>query len=319
MPAQSSRARAGLTTSLVARRVTIALLTGAFTLGITALAQGELFSVTAVTLSVLLGGITLLTQVLIDFEKAITNVDQAVEERFSRASESARLLDAVGASALDGTKVTELLENSARVGPAVPPLLKGVAETEVARTSRFLHQLVGGEVVYDDGEDRDWLLSLTRNARLTIDATSTTTVDGRGPSFADGFWSSDLGNRYLRAQSDAVVRHGVEIRRLFIVKDFEEFNEAPFASIAESQEKAGIKILPLQRDKVPTTLRPSLIDFILFDQVLSYEVIPTPSSSPTPEFLNTRLIRRPEHVTERRACFETLWNLAVDLRNQQGH
>ncbi|MBW8487677.1 DUF6879 family protein [Actinomadura parmotrematis] len=312
---QPPRARSVLTTSMVARRVSFALLTGAFTLGISALAQGEPFSITAITLSVLLGGVTLLTQVLIDFEKALAGVDQAFEDRFSRASESARLLDAVGASAVDGPLVTELLERAARLGPAVPPLLKDVGETEIVRASRFLGQLVTGEAVYEDGEDRDWLLSLTRNARLSIDATSTTTVDGRGPSFAEGFWSSDLGNRYLQAQSNAVVRRNVEIRRLFIVTDPEEFNGRLFASIAESQEKAGIKILSLPRERVPSTLRPSLIDFILFDQVLSYEVIPAPSSSPAPEFLNTRLIQRPEHVAERRACFETLWNLALDLRN----
>ncbi|WP_106396818.1 hypothetical protein [Actinocorallia populi] len=315
MPERSSRTRSTLTASAVARRVAAALLTGVLTLGISSLAQGEL-SASAINLSVLLGGIVLLLQVIIDFERAINNVDQSIKDRFTRASDMARLLDAVGSSAVDGMLATELLENAAGISPAAPPLIKGISETEVVRASRFLRQLAHGEVVYDDGEDRDWLLSLTRNARFAIDATSTTTVDGQDAGFARGFWSNDLGNRYLRAQNDAVLNREVRIRRLFIVQDLEEFNEPQFASIIESQEKAGIHILPLQRDQVPPTLRPSLIDFILFDQVASYEVIPKPSPSPTPEFLNTRLITRPEHVVERRTCFEGLWNLATELRDQ---
>jgi hypothetical protein len=66
----------------------------------------------------------------------------------------------------------------------------------------------GGYVAYD-GEDRDWLLGLTRHAQSSIDTTSLMAVDASGGGFGEGgLWSSDLGRRYLEVQREAVQRAG---------------------------------------------------------------------------------------------------------------
>ena len=59
----------------------------------------------------------------------------------------------------------------------VNPLLQRLARREVERVTLFVRQLpVGIEITYD-GEDRDWMLGLTREAQTSIDAISLSTVD----------------------------------------------------------------------------------------------------------------------------------------------
>ncbi|GAA3197186.1 hypothetical protein [Actinocorallia longicatena] len=213
-------------------------------------------------------------------------------------------------SALDASALAALLESVKRFEGPVPPLVKGIADAELHRVARFLRQLADGEAAYDDGEDRDWMLSLARTSTASIDATSTLVVDGLERGFKGGFWTGDLGHRYLRAQTDAV-RRGVTVRRLFILDSTADAGRPEFLSICRSQTAADIQVRVTDRESVPLTLRSSLIDFVVFDRAASYELIPAPSHSGAPTFLSTRIIRRAEHLKARIAQFETLWTLGA--------
>jgi hypothetical protein len=302
--------------SPLARRIFVTLLTGVLAYAITNLVkQPQIWSI---TLSVFLGGIALVTQVLLEFEKRVNSMEDVqraqresitkiVEDGFSRVNEATQLLGAVGASALDIPVITGLLDNATRLGPAVPPLVKAIAETEVTSTSQFLKQLVDEDATYD-GEDRDWLLSLVHNVTASVDATSTTTVDGNGAGFDEGFWLNDLGQRYLEAQGRAV-RRGVTVRRIFILDDADLATDPDFVYIARAQAALNIQVRHLVPDMVPPTLRSSMFDFVLFDGVISYEVTPAArlGGGVWPTIVNTRLILRHPHLTERSRRFEELW------------
>jgi hypothetical protein len=180
--------------------------------------------------------------------------------------------------------------------------------------SEFLKELSeGGNVTYE-GEDRDWMLSLTRNARSSIDATSLTTVDARGHGFVDGgLWSSDLGQRYLEAQRDAVQR-GVRIRRVFIMDRPGLANDPPFLEVCAFQRKLGIDVRVLDTTEIPNTRRTSLFDFILFDDVISYETTPASSiDGAVPAIVNTRLELRSNRVKDRIERYKDLYESARSL------
>ncbi|MDX6739812.1 DUF6879 family protein [Actinocorallia sp. A-T 12471] len=324
--------RRGAADGGVGRRVAVSVVLGLFSFGAAVVVDRAAIddvTVGALILAVLIGGIGFLVQLLVEFEQRLESVERrdqraqaelaagvrsgfaeltgVVEDRFAQSTRASRLLGAVRASAVDDGVVTRLLDNTAMLGVPAPPLVKAMAEAEINRASRFIQQLIQGEVVYADGEDQDWLLGLTRNIAVSLDATSTSLVDGVGTSFDGGFWTSGLGQRYLKAQDDAVER-GVRIRRLFIMRDYAEFTSPDFLPIAQLQINAGIQVRALQHDQVPRPLRSSLIDFILFDDAIRYEVIPDPSAPG--EFLKTHLTSEPTAVHERRQRFERLWDLA---------
>src|SRR5262249_4743213 len=148
---------------------------------------------------------------------------------------------------------------------------------EIGRMSEFLKELSeGGNVTYE-GEDRDWMLALARNANSSIDATSLTTVDAGGRGFVDGgLWASDLGQRYLEVPRDAVMR-GIRIRRVFIMDRPDLVADEGFLSVCNMQHEMGIEVRVLDSSAIPEVQRSSLFDFILFDDAISYET--TPASS----------------------------------------
>jgi hypothetical protein len=302
--------------SPLARRIIVTLAAGLVTYAVTNLVkQPQIWSI---TLSVFLGGVTLVTQVLLEFEKRVENmeilqrsqyrsINKVVEDGFSSVNEATQLLGAVGASALDLPVVTGLLDNAIKLGPALPELVRAVAQSEVTSTSQFLKQLSDGDATYD-GEDRDWLLNLARNVTATIDATSTATIDGNGSGFDEGFWVNDLGLRYLEAQAKAVQR-GVVVRRIFILDRPDVATDPDFLYICRAQAAVNIQVRRLDPDMVPPTLKSSLFDFILFDRAISYEVTPAAriSGGVRPSIVNTRLILRAEHLAERSSRFEEMW------------
>lgn len=307
--------RPALTTSAVVRRILVATATGGFAFLVSALADQS--PISSITLSILIGGVILLTQLLIDFEKRVEGIEIR-QQSANQINEATQLLQAVGNSALEPTVVTDLLQNTAHFGHHVPTVIRKFAEHEVARVGELLKQLSQGKAIYDDGEDHDWILSLTRVARRTIDATSTTTVDGYGSSFKGGFWASDHGQRYLKAQAEAIQGDNkVVIRRLFILENSDDLSDPDFLSIVQSQAAAGIKVMALHYDQVPAMLLGSRVDVILFDGEIAYELIPAPSSNPQPGYLMTHLITKPQHVTERKTSFESLWALAEHQRRER--
>lgn len=297
--------RSTLNARAVGKRIFAAIVTGVFAYLISALTNQE--PIVSLMLSLLIGGIVLLAQLLIDFGKVIEGLEVRMEG-VERVIEMARLHDAAGRSTLNTSIVARLLESTARFGDDDAPVVKAFAEYEVSKTADLLTQLNQGHVISHDGEALDWLLSVTRSITTSLDATSTVLVDGKGNGFEGGFWSSDSGRRYLKAQEDAIHGRQVTVRRLFIMENVADFNEDDFLPIAKTQMDAGIKIRALQYDRLPS-VQISPIDFILFDGKLTYELIP--SNDPYSQgYLHTFLNRMPAHVAERQAHFERLWEIA---------
>jgi len=307
----------------VLRKVFITLITGGVAFAITNITNQE--PALAVTLSVLIGGVTLLVQFLIEFEYRLREVqngqiDQArhieecVDERFRAISDATELFGLIEESAIQTELLSQVVRHATQIGPAVPELAHRFAHREIARVSEFLKDLGdGGEVTYD-GEDRDWLLGLTCSATDSILATSLTTVDG-GRRFLDGgLWVTDLGQRYLDAQREAVQR-GVKVRRVFIPDRSDLTREGGLDDVCRQHVAIGVDVRILDLSMASHLRRTSLFDFVIFDGVVSYEVTTGSwiDENVRPIVVNTRLVLRGSRVDERVGRFEELWEAAVPL------
>jgi hypothetical protein len=284
------------------------------------------------TLSAFIGGVTLVIQFLIDFEnrlKAVedrqsrhaTKIERLVREGFSKINEATELFGLVEASAFRTDVVTQLVRHSTQIDPGSHPLIYDFAQTEITRMSEFLKELSeGGDVTYD-GEDRDWLLALARNTRSTIDATSLSMSDSDGNGQVDeGLWNSDLGQRYLEAQRDAVDR-GVAIRRVFILDRPELARDPNVRKACELQQEIGIEVRLLDPAAIPGKRRSSVFDFVVFDGVISYELVPASKIGIDmgTVIANTRLVLRPHRVAERIQGFKDLWAAAKEMEPLAAH
>ncbi len=310
--------------STVPRKILVTGTTGLLAFLITTLARQD--TIWAIVMATFIGGVTLVVQFLIDFDKSMQRVEigqeqhaesieRLVREGFANINKATQLFGLIEASAVHTELVTQLVWHSTQIGPGMPSLISSFAQAEIARMSDFLKELTrGGDVTYD-GEDRDWLLSLTRSASRTIDATSLTTVDAGATGFVDGgLWTSDLGQQYLEAQRDAIER-GVVIRRVFIVDRRELVSDPGLRDVVRTHQAVGINVRVLAPGAIPPTRRASLFDFILFDDVMSYEVTPASriEDSMTPSVVHTRLVLRDLRVKERIQRFRDLWESAQEF------
>jgi hypothetical protein len=292
----------------VLRRVALTVLAGGTTYLATNLAdQPQMW---AITLSAFISGVTLVLQFLIEFEKRLASVEAA----FSKVSEAAELFHSVEASALGAEVLKRFVRDSTQLDGTASPLVLSLAQNEVIRTSEFLKELSEGREVSYEGEDQVWLLTLTRDARYTIDATSLTTVDGAGNGTDGGFWFSDLGQRYTKMQSSAIKR-GVSIRRVFVV-DRSKLTKQP--EVWGRQRDIGIKVRVLDLASIATLPRAAvdliLSDFIIFDDHISYEVAPVPIVGVDgSRIVSTRLVLRPVRVRELVERFNEIWAFAEEL------
>jgi hypothetical protein len=310
------------TRNRILRRIAISLIIGAFAYGLTELTGQPAYL--SLIVSVVLGGITLMVQFLMEFENRLTMVETSTAQHTARIEESVRvgfakindvteLFSLVEASALHTDAVTQLVRHSALLDPASPSLVFRFAQAEIARMSDFLKDLgEGGSVIYE-GEDRDWLLALVRSAEQSIDATSLTTVDAGGTGYVDGgLWTTDLGQRYLQTQREAVQR-GVRIRRIFvIVRPSGEVTDDDVLAVCRPQQEVGIEVRVLDSAGLPGN---ALFDFVLFDEAISYEVTPATrvDDSAPPAILNTRLELHTLRVHDRIQRFEHLWASAREV------
>jgi hypothetical protein len=312
----------------VLRKIAISLGIGALAYFITNLVAdaSQTLQIWSLTMSIFIGGLALVTQLLGDFGKRLAKVEMGqerhaheIEEQvktgFSTINEATKLFDLVEASALHTEGVIQLVRHSTQIDSASPPLVFRFAQAEISRMSEFLKDLGdGGNVIYE-GEDHDWMLSLTRSVSSSIDATSLTTVNAGGTGFVDGgLWASDLGQRYLDAQRDAI-HQGIRIRRIFILDKPDLANEEDFLDLCRLQKEVGVEVRILDSSAVPGLRRSSLFDFILFDDVISYEVTPASriEGATKPTILTTRLELRPARVRDRIQRFRDLWASARDL------
>jgi hypothetical protein len=132
------------------------------------------------TLSVFIGGVALVTQVLVDFVSRLVTVedsrqrhaehmDDLVLAGFAKVNEATALFSLVESPALRADVVIQLVRHATLLHPSPPQLIFRFAEAEIGRMSQFLKGL-GEGIVACDGEDRDWMLALAGQALSSIDA-----------------------------------------------------------------------------------------------------------------------------------------------------
>ncbi len=244
-------------------------------------------------------------------EAAATQIRTDVDRRFAQLT---NIPEAFGLRPLDHTRAAELVkvvQNAYAFEHHASPLANTFVQAEAQRFNLLLHQLRAGEGTYD-GEDRDWLLTLTRTCARTLDATSLTTTDAGGRlRFSGGFWESDLGLHYLELQADAVER-GVAIRRVFILENPKITEDPAYQAMCERQTRLGFEIRYLVPDMVSMSLYNKLDDFILFDNEISYEVVPSlTTGDQRPTISSTHLVLNRALVAKRVRQFGEIWDAAL--------
>lgn len=307
-------------------------------------------------MSIVIGGIVLLTQFLIDFESRLDALEKAQHESlkalaaeqqgrltalaasqqerfdelretqarnleearnliargFARVGDATKLFQKIEGSMLGVDDVAKLALSSSKIKNDSQPIVRDLAKHVIARFAEFLDNLSTGKEFIYDGEDREWLLGLTASVQKSIDATSLTTMDAGRRGFDGGLWTSDLGNRYLDLQREAIARRGVRVRRIFVF-DRPAFAEDPdFQSILRMQQQAGIQVRMLDENTIPDQLRKMVRDFIVFDQMITYDMRPEAYLPTTgkPSLLTTHLCPVPARVQELADRFERLWQSA---------
>jgi hypothetical protein len=316
----------------VIAKIAISVVIGLIAFAVSAALDSRLGTSTLVGLgtSIFVGGVAFITQFLIDVDHRVhflgralgklqhgyaSHIDETrevIKNEFTKINEATQLFGLVEASALKTDAMTQLVKNSTFI-PKEPSLIFDFAQSEINRLSGYLKELgQGGDVTYE-GEDRDWLLGLTRVATSTVDATSLTTVDAGGRGFVDGgLWTSDLGQQYLEAQREAI-RRDVKIRRIFIIDRPGLQNDDPdFTSILRQHAAIGVEVRTLRPNDMTPTRRASLFDFIVFDGVLSYQatIASRTVEQARPIIITTTLVTNTARVQERIDRFKDLWESA---------
>lgn len=302
----SSRSAAGSTAPRVPPvlfKTLVTALVGGLTYVLTDVTdQPEVWKLTS---SIFLGGAALIIQYMTDFERRLASVEdtlathntemkELVANGFARINEVTELFGLVDRSALPPERVTRLIRSATMVGSGAPVIMQAFARREVDRLTSLMENLVQKLVDYE-GEDHDWIVTLTGCASATIDATSTL-VDR-------DFWPSELGQRYLRAQRDAIEQHGVQIRRLFIIEKPED-NTMELGQLCDDQQSLGIEVRVLAlSDLSPIARMDETNDFIVFDETLSYEI----GSDLRGVNTKTLMDLRTDRVAKRVQRFRTLW------------
>jgi len=267
-----------------------------------------------ITLSILIGGIALILRFLVDFENRLAAVEQLekdgmtemkhlVGEAYSQISEATELFGLIEASALQTDLVTQLVRNSTQISPTSPPIVYHFVQAKIKETSDFLKQLAEGGTVTYYGEDRDWLLGLTRNATVSIDAISMAAVD-------HDLWQSEIGQRYLDAQRRAA-GSGKRVRRIFVLDSPAMAADPAIRRACEEQRDMRIDVRLLDRVAVPPPLRVQVRDLIIFDDTLAYETNPTTTADPRhAQIAETRLVLTDSRVKECAQLFRELWDVS---------
>ena len=250
---------------------------------------------------------------MVDTEVRISAVNERMAEGFAQIGKSAELSSMMERSVLGSELLTEFLETASQADGPVNPLMLRLARREVQQVASFVRQLpVGSEIAYD-GEDRDWLLGLTQEAELSIDAISLSTVDAGVRGLDSGLWTSDLGIRYLELQREAINRK-VRIRRIFVFENADmALDDEVFQRVTQMQRDVGVEVRMLDYQLIPHWMQSMIFDFIVFDGAISYETTAATTfsvSQTKPGILRTRLAPMPARVRDLEDQFEQLWEAA---------
>jgi hypothetical protein len=257
---------------------------------------------------------------IVDTEIRISAVGEHMAAGFAKIGRSAELSAMLERSILDTTLLTDFLEMAGRADGQVNPLLQRLARREIERVTSFVRQLpVGSEIAYD-GEDRDWLLGLTREAERSVNAISLSSVDAGMRGFDGGLWTSDLGTRYLELQREAIARN-VRIRRIFVFENEDLALDETFLRITQMQRDVGIQVRMLDHQLIPHWMQSTIFDFIVFDGAVSYETTPATTfaaGQTRPAIVRTLLAPMPARVRDLEYRFEQLWEAANPERQIDG-
>lgn len=324
------------------RKILVTGATGLFTFAGSAALDGVLQIDLAdqLILTAIVGGVTLLAQFLVDFERRITdleadsitrlgelaeeqsrNIEEArrvIDRGFQRISEATSLYTEIESSGLRTEALQKLVHRSAHIDGSSPPLVRDLAQREIERVSELLRALSHSHDHIYEGEEHDLLLGLTQLAQATIDTTSLMSVDGGADGYDGGIWTSDFGRRYLDLQRAATGR-GVRIRRVFVFDRPGRGVDETFWEIHRLQQDAGVDVRVLLAADLPGHYGSGLFDFIVFDRVLSYETTPSASTlapGTAPAIVTTRLVLD-ERVGARLDRFDTLWNAASEVTSRR--
>ncbi|GAA0989730.1 hypothetical protein GCM10009555_074220 [Acrocarpospora macrocephala] len=297
-------------------KILISFVFGGIVWGISELFQGGGLGVNdmwSILISLFAASAAFVAQHLIAVEKQNDAVRQELRDGLSRIDEATELFGLVEASAVQIDLVTQLVRNATGVDKEMPPLIQKFAQSEIERISTLLRELGEGDVTYE-GEDRDWLLGLARNVEHSIDALSLAVVDQGPGEFDGGFWITDAGQRYLEIQRERA-KAGVTIRRIFYVDTPERVRSETFQQISRMHVAAGVDVRVLTASQLTSAL--GVDDFIVFDGVVSYEIMASNTLSVgelvTHTFVRTLLILERPRVRQRIERFRELWELATAL------
>jgi hypothetical protein len=303
------------------RKIALTLATGGATYLLTNLTRQP--QIWVLTMSVFVGGVVLVVQFLVDVDNRLDRSDQRqvaeaarmrrlVGRRFAKVSKATELFGRVEAAQLRTGTVVELVQYATRLDLAQGSLLAKLTNAELRRTSAFLRQIVDNLHADYPGEEQDWLFALVDHAASSIKATSTIGPAGRG-LVDEGFWRSREAVAYLARHRDAVRRRGVRAQRIFIPYQPEVADEPEFRGAIQRNTAAGIQVRVLPWDAVPRE-RPISIDFILFDDEISYELVAAAPLGGEQHSLimSTQLELRADLVHRRTVLFDELWALAKE-------
>ncbi|MEU6574081.1 hypothetical protein [Streptomyces sp. NPDC046805] len=251
-----------------------------------------------VVTAVLFGGAILIVQFMITFAHQLGELRAVVEQRFVDIGQATKLFNRV--EELRGDGVPRLAENATKVLSVGPEILHDFARREIDRLATHMDHLTTLSAE-SPGENDDWILALAHSAKTSIDAISTSSVDR-------AFWSSEPAARYLDAQREAIQERGVRVRRLFIVRNPDEIGILD--QLCDEQQSLGIEVRVVALPHLPQqfTRRGNMLDFIIFDAAVSYEI----GADQVNVNYRTRVDFHPADVQDKMKRFNELWNVSAN-------
>lgn len=268
--------------------------------------QDELWKL---AMSIVIGGSALIVQYMVDFEKRLGSVEtgqrtqtRELHDHYTRLSDAAGLLhelDQVGMSTDDAKR---LIRGATQVGLHGTDTVKDFVRAEIKSLGSVVTDLAGGTAHWPR-DHNEWLIGLTKIARHTIDATSS--------SVDRPFWDTDPAGPYLVAQIEAMRRRQVSVRRLFMIKASEAREEpfmARFMELCREQRDLEIDVrfmvLPEQRRRTGPPTR----DVVIFDSAICLEYTTDHQGSN----VRTRIDAVTDSVRDEVSRFTTLWEAASE-------
>ena len=328
----------------VLRKVIIAVVSGGLSLGCALLASSASI-VAAITISIVISGVALVVDYLIEVEAVLRTIEsdsrdsieeiagrlvieneavvrqveeahaklfERIDDRLSLLMSVPELFNLQRKRPSTAQSMVKVVRDAYSYERQASPLSTKFLEKKTTDFANLLRGLRAGYATYN-GEDFDWMMTLAHACERNIDATSSTATDSGGRlRYGGGFWDSNQGLLYMEAQRQAVEERRVRVRRLFIL-EFAQLTGDPFyLELCERQRRAGFEIRYLTRDMCRPELLNQLDDFIIFDNELSYETVPTPTpGEDRPTISRTEVVVDRDLVGRRVRQFARLWDAAL--------